>query len=87
MGKKLLLSEIERSRIVVLSKEGYSEREISAKIRRSKAAVHTVIANFNNCGSYKDLNRSGRFMKTSPRGSDDKANCCVLLNKFESRLI
>ena len=48
---------------MVLSKEGYSEREISARIYCSKTAVHTVSANFNNHVSYKDLNRSGRPMK------------------------
>jgi len=48
---------------VVLSKEGYSEREISTKICCSKTAVHTALENFNKCGSYKDLNRSGRPKK------------------------
>ena len=48
------------------STEGYSEEEISAKIRCSKTAVHTAIKNFNNYGSNKDFNKSGRLMKTSP---------------------
>ena len=65
MGKKSSISETKRSQIVVLSKKCHSEREISAKIRRSKTAVHTAIANFNNYESCKDLNRSGRPMKTS----------------------
>ena len=52
---------------MVLSKEGYSKREISAKIRCSKSAVHTAISNFNNYGSHKDLNRSGRPMKILPK--------------------
>ena len=54
---------------MVLSKEGYSEREISAKIRVccSKTAVHTALENFNKYGSYKDLNRSGPPKTTSPR--------------------
>ena len=43
--------------IVVLSEEGYSEREISAKMKQT--AVHTALKNFNNWF----LKRSGR----SPR--------------------
>ena len=31
----------------------------------SKTAVHTTIALFNNYGSYKDLNKSGKPMKIS----------------------
>ena len=50
---------------MVLSKKSYSEREISAKMRCIVTAVYTVVANFNNCRSYKDLNRSGRSVKTS----------------------
>ena len=65
MGKKSSLFETKRSQIVVFTKEGYSERKISAKIGCSKTAVHLAIANFYNYGSYKDLNRSGRPMKTS----------------------
>ena len=67
MGKKSSLSETKRAQIVVLSEEGYSEREISAKMQCSKTAVHTALKNFNNYGSYKDLKRSGRPKKTSPR--------------------
>ena len=48
---------------MVLSKESYSEQEISAKFHCSKTALHTAFANFNNYGSYKDLNRSGRPIK------------------------
>ena len=62
MGKKLSLSKITMFQIVISSKEGYSEREINAKIRCSKTALHTVTANFNNYGSYKDLNRSLNFI-------------------------
>ena len=67
MGKKSSLSETKRAQIVVLSEEGYSEREISAKMQCSKTAVHTALENFNNYGSYKDLKRSGRPKKTSLR--------------------
>ena len=62
MGKKSSLSETKSFQTVVFSKEGNTEREISAKMRCSKTAMHTEFVNFNNYGSYKDLNRSGRPM-------------------------
>ena len=80
MGKKSSLSETKRAQIVVLSEEGYSEREISAKMQCSKTAVHTALKNFNNYGSYKDLKRSGRPKKTSPR--DDLTIKRIAVNKF-----
>ena len=46
MGKKSSLSETKMSQIVVLTKEEYSEREISAKICCNNTAVHTATANF-----------------------------------------
>ena len=55
-----------RQKIFVLSKEGYSEQEISAKMRCIEAAVYRVVANFNNYRSCKDLNRSGKPMEASP---------------------
>ena len=73
MGKISSLSKTKTSQIVILSKEGYLEPKksasarISAKIRCSKTAVHTAIANFNNYESYKQLNISGRPMKHPPR--------------------
>ena len=52
---------------MILSTEGYSELINQCKDCCSETAVHTAIANFNYYGSYKDLNKSGRPMKTSPK--------------------
>ena len=67
MGRKTALSEVERAQIVILHKEGLSEREIIKRISRSKTAVHQAIMRFKNFGSYKDKKRSGRPSKTTPR--------------------
>ena len=63
IDKNPSLFESKKVQIVVLSEEGYSAREISAKIRCSKTVMHTAFANFNINGSYKDFNRSTRPMK------------------------
>ena len=52
MGKKLSLFETKWALIVVLSKKGYSEREVNPKLHCNKTAMHTAIANFNNYGDY-----------------------------------
>ena len=56
MGKQLSLTEL-----VTLHGEGYTEWDITAKLRCSKTAVHNVIVKFN------ERERSGRPLKTPPR--------------------
>ena len=67
MGRKKSLSEVQRGQIVALHNEGLSERKIAAKLKVSKTAVHQSIKKFKQCGSYKDLHRSGRPRKTMIR--------------------
>ena len=67
MGKKRGLSVAERSKIVTLHEEGYSERQILNRVKFSKTAVHQAIVKFRNCGSFQDLHRSGRPRVTSQR--------------------
>ena len=50
MGKKASLSEVKRAQIVILHKEGLSERLISEKVECSKTAVHQAIVKFKLCG-------------------------------------
>ena len=69
MGNMLSLSETKPAQIVVLNKKGLSEQKISAKICGRKPALCRKITNFSSHGGYKDLNRSGRPMKTSPEDS------------------
>ena len=67
MGRKKSLSEVQRSPIIALHNEGLSERNISAKLKVSKTAVHQSIKKFEQYGSYKDLPRSGRPRKPTVR--------------------
>ena len=50
MGKKSLLSDVQRCQIVTFHKEGYSERSISEQIKRSKNAVHNAVVKFKKQG-------------------------------------
>ena len=43
MGKKSSLTEVLRAQIVTVHGEGYTERDISAKLRYSKTAMHNAI--------------------------------------------
>ena len=45
MGRKSLLTEVHRARILLLNQEGYSERQISKAEKCSKTAVHNALAN------------------------------------------
>ena len=50
MGKKSSLSDVQRAQIVALYKEGYSERSISERIKRSKNPVHNTVVKFKKQG-------------------------------------
>ena len=67
MDKKLSLSDVQRAQIVALYKEGYSERSISERIKRSKNAVHNAVLKFKKTGTYSDAKRSGCPRKSTPR--------------------
>ena len=69
--KNVPLSEVQRAQIVVRHKEGYSERAISQKIKKSKNAVHNTIVKFRNTGTYSTTQKSGRPPGNTPR--DDQA--------------
>ena len=47
--------------------EGYSERDIAAKLRRSNTAVHNAVVKFNADGTFHDRKRSGRPQKTTSK--------------------
>ena len=48
-------------------REGYSERSISERIKRSKNAVHNEVVIFKKTATYSDAKRSGRTPKNTPR--------------------
>ena len=59
--------EVQCSQIVVLQKQGLSERDISQKNGCRKTAVHQAIAKFKNFSTYGNLQGSRRPPKTTQR--------------------
>ena len=60
-------TKFQRTQIGTLHGEGYTERDIAAKLHRSKRAVHNAIVKFNACGTFHDRKRSGCPRKTTTR--------------------
>ena len=65
MGKKVSLTEVQRSQSVILHKQGFPEPDIGQTLGCSKTAVHEAIIKFRNLGTFLDLRRSGRSHKTT----------------------
>jgi len=61
------LSGVDRSKSIILNEKGYSERQISEKLKFSKTAIYQAVARFKMFGSFQDLSRAGRPKVTSPR--------------------
>ena len=67
VGKKSSLTEVGRAQIVTLHGEGYTERDIAAKLSCSKTAVHRAIVKFSADGTFHHWKMSGHPRKTTPR--------------------
>ena len=67
MGKKKSLTEVQRAQIVILHKEGVSDRQIAARLSVSKTGVHQAITKHVSEGIFCDRKRSGKPRKTSIR--------------------
>ena len=61
------LSGADRSKSIIFHKKGYSERQLSEKLKFSKTAIHQAVARFKTFGSIQDLSRAGRSKATSPK--------------------
>ena len=66
-GQKKSLTEVKRAQIVILHKEGVSERQIAERLSVSKTGVHQTITKHVSEGIFCDRKRSGRPRKTSIR--------------------
>ena len=86
MGRKALLSYVQRARIVTLHEEGHSERKIAVKMACSKTAVHTTINNFELYGNYSDKKKSGRPRKTSRRNDHMMKLTFKISNQFLQKI-
>lgn len=52
-----------------MHKSGFSEREVSSKVNRSKIGVHKTVSKFKILVKFTDLKRSSRPRKTSTNKS------------------
>ena len=68
--KKKSLTEVQRAQIVILHKEGVSERQIAACLSVSKTGVYQAITKHVYEGIFCDRKRSGRPRKTSNRDNN-----------------
>ena len=85
MGKKSSLTEIWRAEIVTLHGEGYTERDIAAKLDGSKTWVHNAIVKFNANGIFHDRKRSGHPQKTTPMEDRSMRQIVMCSPKSSSR--
>lgn len=67
MTKTRELTVPERSNIVLLHSQGYSQVQISKIMKCSRKAVQITIKRFNETGSYENKSKSGRKRKLTPR--------------------
>ena len=61
------ISVAQRSKIVTLHEETYSERPLFKKHKFSKTVIHQAVARFKMFGSFQDLSTAGRPKVTSQR--------------------
>jgi len=76
---------VERSKIVTLHEEGYSERQISEKLKFSKTAIHQPVVKFKTYASFQDLSGGGRPKVTRKRWSHDKEDGSMLTHHFKQK--
>ena len=71
MAKRLhFLSTEDRAWMVILHEEGYSSRQIAAKVGCNQSTVIRVLQKHKETGNTKDRHRSGRPKKSTKR--DDR---------------
>ena len=74
------LSEGVRGQIIVLTNEGYSQREVAAKMGVSKGAVQRTSERFRKTGSYSSRPTSGR-----PRSITKQEDQFIKLTSLRNR--
>ena len=67
MGKNCSLSEVQQCQIVVLHKEGHTERQIGERLGCCKTAAHQAIVKFKELRTYADAKPNGRLRKIPSR--------------------
>ena len=74
------LSEGVRGQIIALTNEGYSQRQVAARIGVSKGAVQRTLERFRKTGSYSSRPKSGR-----PRSTTKQEDQFIKLTSLRNR--
>ena len=74
------LSEGVRGKIIALTNEGYSQREVAAKMGVSKGAAQRTLERFRKTGSYSSRPKSGR-----PRSTTKQEDQFIKLTSLRNR--
>ena len=67
MTKNSFHTKVERAQIVVLHKNGISQRQINKELSIGKSSIQKAIAKFKTAGIYGNRKKSGRPRKTTSR--------------------
>jgi len=86
-GKIGVFSGVDRLKIIILHEKGYSERQISDKLKFSKTLIHQAVARLKMFGSLQDLSRTGRPKVTSQRDDHIAKKMVVRLSSTFSKKI
>ena len=90
MGPKPRINLETRGKVVVLSEEGYSQRQIATRLSCSQKTVSLILKKQRETGSVKDKNIPGRPRKTRREDSlivrKSLANRLKQLHKLNQRL-
>ncbi|GFV98868.1 transposable element Tcb1 transposase [Trichonephila clavipes] len=81
MAKFSYLSENKRYKIIHLKEEGYSMRQIAAKVPCGLSTVVRTLKRFSETNFIADRGRSGRPRKTSLREDSDESQFCISGNQ------
>ena len=87
MPKKINLSVEERSAVVTLSGEGYSQRGIPKKLKISLCAVQNILKKKEETGKVADRQRSGRPRATSAREDRTLVRLSLSNRRASSKLL
>lgn len=67
MKKKRDLTQVTRAQVAILYEEGYSQREVAARLKVSRGAVQKAIKRFQETGKHTNRPKSGRPKVLTPR--------------------
>lgn len=83
MPKRRELTVAERSQIVLLHSQGWSQQKIAKQMKHSRHAIQVTLKRYEETGSYENRPKSGRKRKTTAR-QDRYLERLSLQNRFKT---